>query len=182
AARQDAKRSSGRRKRLWAGLAIATVAGVAIVAVRTRFMNLLLRRAPPTRPAPQFVGSERCRPCHVPEGDAWSRSHHQAAMAEATTKNVLGSFAGDSFDYAGIRSEFFKRDGKFFVRTDGSDGQIGTFEIRYTFGVYPLQQYLVELSNGRVQALPIAWDARPRTDGGQRWFHLNANERVTNTD
>jgi len=103
-------------------------------------------------------------------------------MAAATTKNVLGSFAGDSFDYAGIRSEFFKRDGKFFVRTDGSDGQIGTFEIRYTFGVYPLQQYLVELSNGRVQALPIAWDARPRTDGGQRWFHLNANERVTNTD
>ncbi|HEV8211797.1 MAG TPA: multiheme c-type cytochrome, partial [Vicinamibacterales bacterium] len=74
------------------------------------------------------------------------------------------------------------RDGKFYVSTDGADGQLATFTIRYTFGVYPLQQYLVELSNGRIQALPIAWDARPRTAGGQRWFHLNAGERVTSTD
>jgi len=103
-------------------------------------------------------------------------------MAEATTQNVAGNFADASFDYAGIRSQFFTRDGKFYVRTDGSDGQLATFEIRYTFGVYPLQQYLVALSNGRIQALPIAWDARPRTEGGQRWFHLNANERVTSTD
>jgi len=103
-------------------------------------------------------------------------------MAEATTKNVLGNFADAGFDYAGVRSRFFTRDGKFYVSTDGADGHLATFTIRYTFGVYPLQQYLVELSNGRIQALPIAWDARPQADGGQRWFHLNAGERVTSTD
>ena len=103
-------------------------------------------------------------------------------MAEATAQTVLGNFSDATFDYAGVRTQFLRRDGKFYVRTDGSDGQLATFQIRYTFGVYPLQQYLVELSNGRIQALPIAWDARPRTAGGQHWFHLNAGERVTNTD
>ena len=103
-------------------------------------------------------------------------------MAEATDQTVLGSFADASFDYAGIRSRFFTRNGKYYVRTDGSDGRLATFEIRYTFGVYPLQQYLIALSNGRIQALPIAWDSRPRAQGGQHWFHLNAGERVTSTD
>jgi Tfp pilus assembly protein PilF len=103
-------------------------------------------------------------------------------MAEATAQTVLGNFADATFEYAGIRSRFFTRDGKFYVQTDGSDGQLATFEIHYTFGVYPLQQYLIELANGRIQALSIAWDARPSADGGQHWFHLNANERVTSTD
>ncbi|HEV8218035.1 MAG TPA: hypothetical protein VGP95_19420, partial [Gemmatimonadaceae bacterium] len=116
-------------------------------------MNLPLRRPASTPHAAQFVGSERCRSCHVPESDAWDRSHHRAAMAEATTKNVLGNFADAGFDYAGVRSRFVTRDGKFYVSTDGADGQLATFTIRYTFGVYPLQQYLVELSNGRIQAL-----------------------------
>ena len=42
----------------------------------------------------------------------------------------------------------------------------------YTFGVDPLQQYLIELPGGRLQALGIAWDTRPKAQGGQRWFHL----------
>ena len=47
-----------------------------------------------------------------------------------------------------------------------------TSTIKYTFGVYPLQQYLIELPGGRLQALGVAWDARPKAEGGQRWFHL----------
>src|SRR5262249_25124002 len=98
-----------------------------------------------------------------------------------SAQTVLGSFADATFDYAGIRSRFFTRDGKYFVNTDGSDGKLATFPIRYTFGVYPLQQYLIELSNGRIQALGIAWDARPKARGGPRGFPLTASERVTST-
>jgi predicted CXXCH cytochrome family protein len=72
--------------------------------------------------------------------------------------------------------------GKFFVNTDGPDGKLRDYEIKYTFGVYPLQQYLVEFPDGRLQALSIAWDSRPKKDGGQRWFHLYPNERVTYDD
>ncbi len=103
-------------------------------------------------------------------------------MAEANDHTVLGNFSGARFTYAGTTTEFFRRDGKFFVRTDGPDGKLADFEVKYTFGVEPLQQYLIALPRGRLQALSIAWDARPKTRNGQRWFHLYPNERVTPDD
>jgi tetratricopeptide (TPR) repeat protein len=93
-------------------------------------------------------------------------------------KSVLGDFGGAEFRHAGVTSRFFQRDGKYFVRTDGPDGKLADFEIRWTFGAYPLQQYLIELAGGWVQALGIAWDARPRSEGGQRWFSLYPHETL----
>ncbi len=87
-------------------------------------------------------------------------------MEEATEKTVLGDFADARFTHAGVTTRFFRRDGRFFVNTDGPDGKLADFEIKYTFGVYPLQQYLIELPGGRLQALGIAWDARPRHRAG----------------
>ena len=80
-------------------------------------------------------------------------------MQEANERTVLGNFADAKFSYAGITSIFFKRDGKFFANTEGGDGKLADYEIKYTFGVYPLQQYLVEFADGRIQALLTAWDA-----------------------
>ena len=68
------------------------------------------------------------------------------------------------------------------VRTDGPDGKLHDYEIKYTFGVMPLQQYLVELDNGRIQSLLIAWDAREKPAGGQRWFHLYPDEEIDYED
>ena len=141
------------------------------------------------RPQPQarspddsFVGSRACFSCHPAQSAEWRHSQHQAAMAEANEQTVLGQFNGSRFTYAGTTSEFVRRHDKFVVRTDGSDGNKHDFEVKYTFGVTPLQQYLIEQSGGRLQALSIAWDARPRSLNGQRWFHLYPNERVTSTD
>jgi Tfp pilus assembly protein PilF len=103
-------------------------------------------------------------------------------MTEATEQTVLGRFDSTRYMYAGTTSEFVRRDGKFVVRTDGPDGKLKDFDVKYTFGVAPLQQYLIELSGGRVQALSIAWDSRPKNRNGQRWFHLYPNERVTSGD
>ena len=49
--------------------------------------------------------------------------------------------------------------------------------VAYTFGVFPLQQYLIEFPRGRYQVLPVAWDSRPAAEGGQRWFDVQAGER-----
>ena len=68
------------------------------------------------------------------------------------------------------------------MRTDGPDGALHDYEIAYTFGVYPLQQYLIEFPDGRIQALSIAWDTRPKAEGGQRWFHLYPNEPMPHDD
>ncbi len=93
-------------------------------------------------------------------------------MEEATESTVLGDFDGATFEQAGVVSTFSRREGRYFVRTDGPDGALHDYEIAYTFGVDPLQQYLVAFPGGRYQALGIAWDSRPREQGGQRWFHL----------
>ena len=82
------------------------------------------------------------------------------------------------FTYAGTTSTFSRRDGKFFVNTDGPDGRLADYEIKYTFGVHPLQQYLIEFPGGRMQALSIAWDSRPKAQGGQRWFHLYPGQNI----
>jgi len=83
-------------------------------------------------------------------------------MDHATNESVLGDFNDTSFDHNGVHSRFFRKDGKFFTETDGPDGESAQFEIKYTFGVDPLQQYLIEFPDGRIQALSIAWDTAPR--------------------
>ncbi len=103
-------------------------------------------------------------------------------MQHATETSVLGDFNDAGFDYFGIHSKFFRRDGKFLVETDGQDGKLATFAVKYTFGIDPLQQYLVEFPDGRLQALPIAWDTRPKDKGGQRWFHLYPDEPIRHDD
>lgn len=110
--------------------------------------------------------------------NAWQGSHHDLAMQEASDETVLGNFNHATFRYNGIETTFFRKNGEFWVRTDGADGALADFQIRYTFGIEPLQQYLVEFPDGRLQALSICWDTRPKSAGGQRWFHLYPDEKV----
>ena len=129
-----------------------------------------------------FVGSDTCAGCHRTEANLWRGSQHRLAMQHATETSVLGDFHNASFDYYGIHSRFVKSDKKYLVETDGPDGALETFEVKYTFGVDPLQQYLVEFPDGRLQALSLAWDTRPKEQGGQRWFHLYPNEEIKHDD
>ncbi|MCP3981808.1 MAG: tetratricopeptide repeat protein [bacterium] len=132
--------------------------------------------------AATFVGREVCAPCHVAEHEAWQGSHHDLAMQPADETTVLGDFDGANFTYHDVTSTFFRKDGKFFVNTDGPDGKLTEFEIAYTFGVEPLQQYLIEFPDGRLQALSVCWDARPAEEGGIGWFHLYPDENVDHRD
>jgi predicted CXXCH cytochrome family protein len=134
-----------------------------------------------TTPA-QFVDNALCARCHSQQHNEWLGSQHALAMQAATDQTVLGDFNDASFTYFDITSRFFTKDGKFFVHTDGPDGTLQDYEIKYTFGVTPLQQYLIELPGGRLQALSIAWDTRAKDAGGQRWFHLYPKERITHDD
>jgi Flp pilus assembly protein TadD len=99
-------------------------------------------------------------------------------MQHATADTVRGDFNNAKLTFDGVTSSFFKRDGKYYVRTDGPDGKLADFEVTYTFGLEPLQQYLVELPGGRLQALAVTWDTRPRDQGGQRWFRQYPDEKL----
>ena len=137
---------------------------------------------PPPAGPPAFVGRARCAGCHRTEDEAYRVSDHARAMQVASAETVLGDFGGARVAHGGVTSTFFRRDGKFLVRTDGPDGKSGEFEIAYAFGIDPLQQYLVPFPGGRVQALGLAWDTRPKTQGGRRWFHLYPGKRLAPPD
>ena len=124
-----------------------------------------------------FVSSQVCAECHRQEYSEWSDSHHFGSMQPANQLTVLGNFSGVEMRHFGVTSRFFKRNEEYFVRTEGPDGEPSDYAIRYTFGVDPLQQYLVEFPGGRLQCLTIAWDSHEK-----RWFHLYPDERITPDD
>ncbi len=108
--------------------------------------------APPVAAAePEFAGSDSCAGCHAEQHTLWRNSQHALAMQEATAATILGNTG---------------------------DPAVADFDLRYTFGIAPLQQYLVPLPGGRLQALGMAWDSRPAENGGQRWFDLYPGQQL----
>jgi len=163
-------------------LAIALLAALAFALLQLSTRHKQFTSTVPPRASQAagiaYVGAGECKSCHAKEYEAWMGSDHQLAMQEATPVTVLGNFHGAKFTYYGRTSRFFTRGDKFYVNTDGPDGQPQDFEIKYTFGVHPLQQYLIPFPDGRLQSLTIAWDSRPKEQGGQRWFHLYPKEDI----
>ena len=129
-----------------------------------------------------YTGRKTCQPCHPKEYAAYIGSHHDLAMDTASDQTVLGDFEDATLTHLGVTSRFYRGDGKFLVSTEGASGAVEEFEVKYTFGAVPLQQYLVEFPGGRLQCLPLCWDSRPGAVGGQRWFHLYDRERIAPDD
>src|SRR5712671_3845664 len=129
-----------------------------------------------------YVGGQVCAGCHAAETERWKGSHHALSMQKADAATVLGDFADARVEHFGVVTTFSRSGDKFMVRTDGPDGALHEYEIAYTFGVYPLQQYLIAMPGGRFQALGIAWDSRPKQEGGQRWFHLYPDQKLPVSD
>jgi hypothetical protein len=103
-----------------------------------------------------YVGVEVCAGCHQMQADRWKTSHHALAMEKATPETALGDFSGVSVENFGVVSTFSRVGDKFMVRTDGPDGALHDYEIAYTFGIDPLQQYLIGFPDGRYQMLGLA--------------------------
>ena len=132
----------------------------------------------PADEAAKFMGGKVCSGCHAAETESWKGSHHALAMQKATEGTVLGNFSNEPFEHLGVVTTFSRAGDKFRLRTGGPDGALHDYEIDYTFGVYPLQQYLIAFPGGRYQALGIAWDSRQKEQGGQRWFHLYPDQQL----
>jgi len=139
---------------------------------QTLFLLLTLSNFTVTTSANEFVGSEQCQDCHQKQFSAWQGSHHDMSMKHASNKSVLANFNNASFINAGETNKFFKKGDQFWVNIAGPDGKFHDYQIKYTFGFEPLQQYMVEFDDGRIQLIPFAWDSRTKTQGGQRWFNL----------
>ena len=163
---------------------VITTLFLALVALLPGFLLAQETGQPPglAKEPAGYAEASSCMGCHSEQAKTWKNSDHDWAMREASQTSVLGNFANSTFNKAGVTAHFFRKNGKFFVNTEGNDGKASDFEILYTFGHYPLQQYLVAFPGGRLQSLTIAWDSRTKSAGGQRWFSLYPGQRFTPND
>jgi len=129
-----------------------------------------------TAPA-TFVGSSSCQSCHTKEFADWKKSDHYLAMQHAHDSTVLGDFNNKTFVADGVANRFFKKDGKFYINTQGEDGKNHDFEVVYAFGYFPLQQYLIAFPGGRMQTARVTWNSRDK-----KWFHQYAGQKVYHKD
>lgn len=168
---------------LWPALA-----GLILLVTLAIWLTLHRSSAPPvgvppayTTPAPltanldqlSLVDERQCQTCHAEPFQQWQGSHHQLAMQEANGSTVLGDFDEERFKSDKEVTRFFRKGDEFWVNTPGDDGQAADFKVAYTFGIEPLQQYLIETGGGRLQALSVAWDTQESS-----WFHLYPGQGV----
>ncbi len=148
------------------------------------FLQASTPRLPVAAPAPvtqplavvppaTMVDEQQCQGCHQAQVKDWQGSHHQLAMQAATPETVPADFNDVSFSSEGETTRFSRRGDEFWVNTPGADGKATDFKVAYTFGIAPLQQYLIEVGDGRLQALGVAWDTQKN-----RWFHLYPGQGV----
>ncbi|MNS63448.1 cellulose synthase subunit BcsC [compost metagenome] len=124
-----------------------------------------------------YTGDQSCKNCHKNEHKEWTESHHFMSMLTPSEKTVKGDFNNTTFTTDGITSRFFKRGNKYFINTEGDDGKNHDYEVKYTFGFTPLQQYLVEFPGGRMQVPRVSWDCKQK-----KWFNQYGNQNISSHD
>lgn len=170
---------------------IKTLVSIILVVLLSACSKQQAASPPPAEPAAapavsseaaQYVGNTQCGNCHSEQVQQWQGSHHDLAMQIASEETVLGDFNNHEITVNDVTSRFYRDGDKFIINTQGADGSYQDFEVAYTFGVTPLQQYLIPFPDGRMQAFSLAWDSRPTEEGGQRWYHLYPNEVIAYND
>lgn len=124
---------------------------------------------------------QACINCHSSTVQAWQKSDHAKSMALPTKNSVFADFNNIDVEHYGQKAHFFMKEDRYWV-TISYDDKAESYPIKYTFGYFPLQQYLVETEPGRLQVLPFAWDTRALNNGGQRWYHNYSHEEIRPDD
>lgn len=120
-----------------------------------------------------YVGDVQCMQCHKTAFKEWKKSDHDLAMKIANDSTVLGDFNDVRTTLDGVSYFFSKKNSNFSVHIKEIDGSEQEYIISYTFGVHPLQQYLIDFENGKKQVLRVTWDAVEK-----KWYHQYAGDKM----
>jgi predicted CXXCH cytochrome family protein len=124
-----------------------------------------------------YVGTSACVDCHEEAAAAWEGSHHAKAWTPTLPENVKAPFQGETFSHNGITSRFYRDGDTFMIDTDGPDGAITSYPVHSVVGIEPLQQYLLETEEGRLQSFDVVWDTEKT-----RWYHLYPDQALVGGD
>ena len=141
-----------------------------------------------------------CQGCHADVVTEWGGSDHAWSMRLPKRSAIKAPFTGETASFDGLEAQFdqeprdpgvLKETGGFLGNPDGvgetrfiiklrdtkvQENEFQSYVVRYTFGHDPLQQFLIPLRSDRLQVAPFAFDTRSKSEGGQRWIHLEAFE------
>jgi predicted CXXCH cytochrome family protein len=120
-----------------------------------------------TSSAPAYVGSDKCTDCHSEAAAAWQGSHHQLAWTMPGPDTVIADFDGTSFTHDGSTTQFSETEGEYRMTITERDGSVTQYPVHSVAGIEPLQQYLLETEDGRLQSNDIVWDAEKK-----EWYTL----------
>lgn len=129
----------------------------------------------------KYLGMQACTECHREIIQKFLGSHHDQAMQVASEQTVLGDFSGVEIEHHGLVSRMYRNGEKYMCLTEGPSGQMEDFEVKYVFGLTPLQQYMVEFPVAgqeagstvgkvdlpRIQVLRLCWNTEAK-----KWFYL----------
>ncbi len=123
--------------------------------------------------APTYVGTQVCADCHTEAAEAWEGSHHALAWTPTSPQTVLGDFNDTEFTQNGITTRFYRDGETYMIETDGPTGRITPYPVHSVVGIEPLQQYLLETEEGRLQSFDVVWDTEEN-----RWYHLYPDQEL----
>ncbi|WP_104733874.1 tetratricopeptide repeat protein [Hanstruepera ponticola] len=124
-----------------------------------------------------YIGDKQCAACHSKAYDDWKGSHHDLAMQVANDSTVLGDFNNIEITLDAVTYYFTQKGDDYVVKTKEINGDENTYIIGYTFGVEPLQQYLVDFEDGKKQVLRVSWDTNKK-----RWYHQYPGDTISPHD
>ncbi len=118
-------------------------------------------------PTAGFAGSGSCRGCHAEAYGAWQGTHHARALATIGENALLGDFDDVLFEGTAFRVRFERRGERPWVVILHPDADEEAYPVAFGIGTDPLEQLLLELPGGRLQAFPVAWNTHEK-----RWMEL----------
>lgn len=121
----------------------------------------------------KFIGSSACKQCHNAEHEDWLHSDHYLAMQEVNDSSVLGRFNSSPFTLDEVTNQLLIKGNQFLLKTTELNDSENTYTLSFTFGYFPLQQYLVKTEKGQLQATRLSWDSR-----NQKWFHQYPGQKI----
>lgn len=124
------------------------------------------------------LAEHQCAACHQVQVQDWQQSDHFHAMEKATSEIALGNFNNQTLEYNGLTARFYKQGQQLFITMPDLTGKLTNYPVIYTFGYKPLQQYMFDMGDGKIQLFPFAWDSRSKEQGGERWFVLHPEQKA----
>jgi predicted CXXCH cytochrome family protein len=161
---------------------------VVVLLVPLIFLVAWLLPKPEPLPAPErqhadYVGSSACAECHPHVYPAWRSSAHARAFQSAAESTVIGEFTGVApVTFNQLTTQPGRRDGTYVMTLSepppaGKEPRAQEHAVHFTLGAgSQTQAYLTLLEDGRLQVLPIVWDAAHKLWYDQRRELAQADE------